>query len=52
MGSTDFFSQFGAGRRVCLGKNIGIFEVKKILAFLIMRYDVSQLRIVILTHEK
>ncbi|OTB00207.1 hypothetical protein M426DRAFT_324448 [Hypoxylon sp. CI-4A] len=30
---------FGAGRRICLGKNIGIFEMKKIIPFLILNYD-------------
>ncbi|KAJ5713090.1 uncharacterized protein N7483_010271 [Penicillium malachiteum] len=32
---------FGAGRRVCLGKYIGIFEVKKLIPFLILNYDID-----------
>ncbi|RMD44084.1 hypothetical protein DV735_g970, partial [Chaetothyriales sp. CBS 134920] len=30
---------FGAGRRVCLGKNVGILEIKKIIPFLVLNYD-------------
>ncbi|KAL3255192.1 hypothetical protein ABHI18_008399 [Aspergillus niger] len=33
---------FGAGRRVCLGRHIGIFELKKLLPFLILNYKVCQ----------
>ncbi|KAL7928631.1 cytochrome P450 CYP4/CYP19/CYP26 subfamily protein [Trichoderma chlorosporum] len=32
---------FGAGRRVCLGKYIGLFEVKKLIPFLILNYDIQ-----------
>ncbi|PYI01677.1 putative cytochrome P450 oxidoreductase [Aspergillus sclerotiicarbonarius CBS 121057] len=32
---------FGAGRRVCLGKHIGIFEMKKLLPFLILNYKMQ-----------
>ncbi|KAI0892756.1 putative benzoate 4-monooxygenase cytochrome P450 [Annulohypoxylon nitens] len=32
---------FGAGRRVCLGRHIGIFEVKKFISFLIMTYNIQ-----------
>ena len=35
------FAQFGAGRRICLGRYVGILEIKKILPFLILNYDVS-----------
>lgn len=35
------WAKFGAGRRVCLGKHIGILEVKKLIPFLIRNYDVS-----------
>ncbi|KAK7931819.1 Benzoate 4-monooxygenase cytochrome P450 [Apiospora marii] len=31
---------FGAGRRVCLGKHIGIFEVKKLVPYLVVNYDI------------
>ncbi|KAI0016492.1 putative benzoate 4-monooxygenase cytochrome P450 [Xylariomycetidae sp. FL0641] len=30
---------FGAGRRVCLGRHIGIFEIKKLVSFLLANYD-------------
>ncbi|MCJ1386381.1 hypothetical protein MMC17_009507 [Xylographa soralifera] len=30
---------FGAGRRICLGKHIGILEVKKLIPFLFLNYD-------------
>ena len=33
--------KFGAGRRVCLGKHIGLLEIKKLIPFLILTYDVS-----------
>lgn len=33
--------QFGAGRRICLGKNLAVFEMKKLTATLVMNYDVS-----------
>ncbi|RYP59321.1 hypothetical protein DL769_008585 [Monosporascus sp. CRB-8-3] len=31
---------FGAGRRVCIGRHIGILEVKKIISFLVLTYDI------------
>ena len=33
--------KFGAGRRVCLGKHIGLLEIKKLIPFLILTYDVN-----------
>ena len=39
---TDFLlPKFGSGRRICLGRHVGIMEIKKILPFLILNYDVS-----------
>ncbi|KEY64588.1 hypothetical protein S7711_03647 [Stachybotrys chartarum IBT 7711] len=35
---------FGAGRRVCIGRHIGIMEVKKILSFMVINYDISIVR--------
>lgn len=32
---------FGAGSRICLGKNLGIVETYKILATLVNRYDIE-----------
>ncbi|GFN11711.1 cytochrome P450 [Aspergillus tubingensis] len=32
---------FGAGRRVCLGKQIGIVELKKLLPFLFVNYELQ-----------
>ncbi|KAI0154157.1 putative benzoate 4-monooxygenase cytochrome P450 [Xylariaceae sp. FL1272] len=32
---------FGAGRRVCLGKHIGILELKKVVPFLVMNYKME-----------
>ncbi|KAI1748008.1 putative benzoate 4-monooxygenase cytochrome P450 [Xylaria castorea] len=32
---------FGAGRRVCLGKYIGILELKKVIPFLILNYEMQ-----------
>lgn len=33
--------KFGGGRRICIGRYVGILEIKKILSFLIANYDVS-----------
>jgi cytochrome P450 len=33
--------QFGAGRRFCLGRHVGILEIKKLIPFLMLTYDVS-----------
>ncbi|KAI4264753.1 MAG: hypothetical protein L6R42_000163 [Xanthoria sp. 1 TBL-2021] len=33
---------FGAGRRVCLGKHIGIFEIKKLIPVLVLNYEASE----------
>ncbi|PLB49343.1 putative cytochrome P450 oxidoreductase [Aspergillus steynii IBT 23096] len=30
---------FGGGRRVCLGKHIGILEIKKLIPFLLLNYE-------------
>ncbi|KAH7313945.1 cytochrome P450 CYP4/CYP19/CYP26 subfamily [Stachybotrys elegans] len=35
---------FGAGRRVCIGRHIGIMEVKKILSFMVINYDINIVR--------
>ncbi|KAB8266435.1 cytochrome P450 [Aspergillus minisclerotigenes] len=32
---------FGAGRRVCLGKYIGILELKRLVSFLVLKYDMK-----------
>ncbi|KHN98028.1 Cytochrome P450 [Metarhizium album ARSEF 1941] len=32
---------FGAGRRICLGRYIGIFEIKKIVPFLVLNYEIQ-----------
>ncbi|KAI0451651.1 putative benzoate 4-monooxygenase cytochrome P450 [Xylaria acuta] len=32
---------FGAGRRVCLGKHIGILELKKVVPFLVLNYKMQ-----------
>ncbi|KAI0551608.1 putative benzoate 4-monooxygenase cytochrome P450 [Xylaria curta] len=32
---------FGAGRRVCLGKHVGILELKKVVPFLILNYKMQ-----------
>ncbi|THC94131.1 hypothetical protein EYZ11_006380 [Aspergillus tanneri] len=40
----DGLLTFGAGRRVCLGKHIGIFEVKKLVPFLVLNYDISMVK--------
>lgn len=31
---------FGAGRRICLGRHVGILEIKKLIPFLILNYDI------------
>ncbi|KAK2608295.1 hypothetical protein N8I77_006913 [Diaporthe amygdali] len=31
---------FGGGRRICIGRYVGILEIKKILPFLILNYDI------------
>lgn len=33
--------KFGSGRRVCLGRHVGILEIKKLLSFLVINYNVS-----------
>jgi hypothetical protein len=33
--------QFGAGRRTCLGRNLAIFEMKKLFPALLMRYEMT-----------
>lgn len=40
---TIWIRQFGAGRRVCLGKHIGILEIKKFISFLVLTYEVRTL---------
>ncbi|EOA91103.1 uncharacterized protein SETTUDRAFT_158566 [Exserohilum turcica Et28A] len=30
---------FGSGRRVCLGRYVGLLEIKKLIAFLVLNYD-------------
>ncbi|OAA43657.1 Cytochrome P450 [Metarhizium rileyi] len=32
---------FGAGRRICLGRYIGIFEIKKMVPFLLLNYEIE-----------
>ncbi|KAI0892191.1 putative benzoate 4-monooxygenase cytochrome P450 [Annulohypoxylon nitens] len=32
---------FGAGRRVCLGKHLAILELKKLIPFLVLNYDMQ-----------
>ncbi|KAG9239278.1 putative benzoate 4-monooxygenase cytochrome P450 [Amylocarpus encephaloides] len=34
---------FGAGRRICIGRHIGILEVKKMISFLILNYDIHMI---------
>ncbi|OBR03144.1 Cytochrome P450 CYP4/CYP19/CYP26 subfamilies [Colletotrichum higginsianum IMI 349063] len=31
---------FGGGRRICLGRYVGILEIKKLIPFLILNYDI------------
>lgn len=33
--------KFGVDRRACLDKHIGLLEIKKLIPFLILTYDVS-----------
>ena len=33
--------QFGAGRRICLGRNIALLEMKKLVPALVLSYEVS-----------
>jgi cytochrome P450 len=33
---------FGTGNRICLGKNVGIFETYKVIATLFLAYEVSK----------
>ncbi|KAK5628281.1 hypothetical protein RRF57_003996 [Xylaria bambusicola] len=39
---------FGAGRRICLGRHLGMLEIKKCIPFLVMNFDLTtqQLQIV------
>ncbi|KAL2167184.1 hypothetical protein VTG60DRAFT_1596 [Thermothelomyces hinnuleus] len=32
---------FGAGRRICLGRHIGILEIKKFISFLVLNYEME-----------
>ncbi|KAI0435574.1 cytochrome P450 CYP4/CYP19/CYP26 subfamily protein [Xylaria telfairii] len=32
---------FGSGRRVCLGKHLGILEITKLISFLVTNYDIN-----------
>lgn len=32
---------FGAGRRICLGKNLAILELKKLTSALLLNYDIE-----------
>ncbi|KAK8024485.1 benzoate 4-monooxygenase cytochrome P450 [Apiospora rasikravindrae] len=34
-------SQFGAGFRICIGRHIGIMEIKKMISMLIIDYDIQ-----------
>ncbi|KAI1159581.1 putative benzoate 4-monooxygenase cytochrome P450 [Nemania serpens] len=31
----------GAGRRVCLGRHVGVLEIKKLIPFLVLNYDIK-----------
>ncbi|KAK2592582.1 hypothetical protein QQS21_009727 [Conoideocrella luteorostrata] len=42
---------FGAGRRICLGRYIGIFEIKKIVPFLVLNYDIEAIDITMFKAE-
>ncbi|KAJ5519539.1 hypothetical protein N7453_001961 [Penicillium expansum] len=47
----DALLTFGAGRRICLGKHIGIFEIKKLIPFLVLNYDFSMVNPDVFTVE-
>ncbi|KAE8373926.1 cytochrome P450 [Aspergillus bertholletiae] len=43
---------FGAGRRICLGRHVGILEIKKLIPFLVLTYDASAFLMRIVDREK